>query len=68
MAMTVRLPDDLNARLTSLAEEWHVSKHALLLQAAELLVAREQRKSEITAGVDRHLESDAELLKRLADV
>lgn len=66
--MTLRLPEDLNAELSHLAEEWHVSKHALLLQAAELLVAREHRRAEISAGLDRLLETDSDLLKRLAEV
>jgi predicted transcriptional regulator len=68
MAMTLRLPEDLNAQLSSLAEDRHVSKHALLLQAAELLVSRENRRAEISAGLDRILTTDADLLKRLAEV
>ncbi|BDI23182.1 hypothetical protein [Herbiconiux sp. L3-i23] len=68
MAMTLRLPEDLNAQLSTIAEEWHVSKHAVLLQAAELLVSRETRKAEISAGIERILESDADLMRRLAEV
>jgi predicted transcriptional regulator len=66
--MTLRLPEDLDAQLSHLAEEWHVSKHSLVLQAAELLVSRETRRAEISAGLDRILTTDASLMKRLADV
>lgn len=67
MAMTLRLPEDLNAQLSHLAEERHVSKHTLMLQAAELLVNRETRRAEISAGLDRILTTDADLMRRLAD-
>jgi predicted transcriptional regulator len=66
--MTLRLPEDLNAQLSHLADERHVSKHQLVLQAAELLVMRETRRAEISAGLDRILDTDADLLKRLAEV
>ena len=66
--MTLRLPEDLNAQLSLLAEDRHISKHALLLQAAELLLSRENRRAEISAGLDRLLETDADLIRRLAEV
>jgi predicted transcriptional regulator len=66
--MTLRLPEDLNAQLSHLAEDRHMSKHALLLQAAELLVSRENRRAEISAGLDRILVTDADLLKRLSEI
>ena len=68
MAMTLRLPEDLNAQLSLLAEERHISKHALVLQAAELLVTRETRRAEISAGIERIMNSDADLMRRLSEV
>lgn len=68
MAMTLRLPEDLNAQLSHLAEERHVSKHTLLVQAAELLVTREHRRAEISAGLERILSTDADLMRRLAEL
>jgi predicted transcriptional regulator len=68
MAMTLRLPEDLNAQLSLLAEERHVSKHALVLQAAELLVERETRRAEISSGINRIMNTNADLMRRLSEV
>lgn len=67
MAMTVRLPAELDARLEKLAAERHTSKHALLIEGASRLVDSEQKianASAIATGVrDRY----ADLLQRLED-
>ncbi|MBN9177429.1 MAG: ribbon-helix-helix protein, CopG family [Microbacterium sp.] len=65
--MTLRLPEDLDARLEELAASRHISKHALLLQAAEAMVARDGRRAEILGAVDFVRTHDAELLQRLED-
>lgn len=67
MAINVRIPADLDLALEQLAERDHVSKHALLLRGAQLVVDRATRQEEIDAGLDFVLNHDAELLKRLAD-
>lgn len=67
MAITVRIPDELDAQLESIARARHISKHALILQGAELIVDRAGRQAEIDAGLDHVLANDAELLRRLAD-
>lgn len=67
MAITVRIPDDLDARLEIVARAEHVSKNALLLQGAALVIERHARRAEIENGLDFVLSHDAELLKRLAD-
>lgn len=67
MAITVRIPEALDRRLDALAKAQHISKHALLLQGAELMVQRAARTADIDAAVDFVLDHDAELLTRLAD-
>lgn len=67
MAINVRIPEELDRALEKVAERDHVSKHALLLQGAHLIVERASRRDEIDAGLDFVLSHDAELLERLAD-
>jgi hypothetical protein len=67
MAMTVRLPAELDQALEAIAESEHTSKHALVLQSVELLVARRARRASVDAAVDFVLSHDAELLRRLED-
>lgn len=67
MAMNVRLPEALDRELDRIAESLHTSKHALLLQGAELIVERGDRRRQISEAVDFVLAHDAELLRRLAD-
>jgi predicted transcriptional regulator len=67
MAMTVRLPPELDAALEKLAAERHTSKHALLIEGATRVVdseARVERATGVAASVrDRY----ADLLSRLED-
>ena len=67
MALTLRIPEELDRQLEALAAERHISKHALLLQGAGLIVERYSRRREIDAGLDFVLGHDADLLKRLED-
>jgi predicted transcriptional regulator len=67
MAITVRIPDELDRELERVAAEEHVSKHALLLRGARIVVDRAARRDQIDAGLDHVLSHDAELLGRLAD-
>jgi len=67
MAINVRLPEELDNRLGDLAERLHVSKNSLLVQGAELVVARSERAVRVDAALDEILEADAELLRRLDD-
>ena len=67
VATNVRIPAELDEALERLAAREHVSKHALLLQGARLVVDRAARRDEIDAGLDVILQRDAELLQRLAD-
>jgi predicted transcriptional regulator len=67
MAMTLRIPEELDAQLEAVAEMEHISKHALLLQAAQLIVERRGRRADIRNAIDFVVTHDAELLERLAD-
>jgi predicted transcriptional regulator len=67
MAINVRIPEDLDRALELVAEREHVSKNALLLQGARIVVERAARREEIDAGLDHVLSHDAALLERLAD-
>lgn len=67
MAINVRIPEELDRQLSAVAEEQHISKSALLLQGAELVVARHSRRNEVAAGLDFIFANDAELLVKLED-
>ncbi|WP_347345910.1 ribbon-helix-helix protein, CopG family [Microbacterium sp.] len=67
MAMTVRLPAELDAQLEALAARTHTSKHALLLQGAQYVVERAARCGLVDDAVDFVLSHDADLLRRLED-
>jgi len=67
MAITVRIPDELDARLDEVAQQQHTSKSALILQGATWIVERHARRSEVDAGLDFVLSHDADLLRRLED-
>jgi len=67
MAMTVRLPEDIDARLTELAARRHTSKHALLIEAADRFV-REEVTTEQAVMVARGVaDRYSELLRKLED-
>ncbi|MGV2903186.1 ribbon-helix-helix protein, CopG family [Microbacterium sp. AGC62] len=67
MAMTVRLPEELDVQLSELASRRHTSKHALLIEAADRFLREEvttEQAVTIARGVaDRY----ADLLKKLED-
>lgn len=67
MAMTVRLPDELDAQLEELARARHTSKHAVLIEAAERLVREEVKTAAALAAVDEITGDYAEAIRRLAD-
>lgn len=67
MAMTVRLSTELDEQLQRIADARHTSKHALVLQAVEVLVKTASKTDLVMESVERTLERDAELLSRLED-
>lgn len=67
MAMTVRLPAELDAQLEELARRRHTSKHALLIEAAERFTGSEAKTSRVIAAVDDISAQYADALARLED-
>jgi predicted transcriptional regulator len=67
MAMTLRLPEDLDRELDRLAAESHTSKSALMVEAARQLIQRNRREALIEQGFQFALSHDREALQRLAD-
>ena len=66
MAMTLRLPDDLDDQLQQLADAQGLSKQQLLVRAARQYVEREARTARTLANVDRIVSENAGLLDRLS--
>lgn len=67
MAITLRIPDELDAKLSELADAQHSSKHALVLRAIEEHVAREAKNRVVLASLDETTRDYAELIRRLED-
>lgn len=67
MAMTVRLPEELDAQLEEIARARHTSKHALIIEATDRFLREEVTTAQavtIARGVaDRY----TDLLKKLED-
>lgn len=67
MAMTLRLPEELDAKLELLAAARHTSKHALIVEATAQLVSEEDRTVRATDLANGVRSRYAELLRRLED-
>lgn len=67
MAMTVRLPEELDAQLEAIARARHTSKHAVIIEAAERYVNSTSRAALVNSAVDFVLTNDSVLLERLED-
>jgi Uncharacterized protein encoded in hypervariable junctions of pilus gene clusters len=67
MAMTLRLSDELNARIDTRAKQAGMSKNQLIVQAVEEHLERTENRAALRATVQKVLQRDAELLERLAD-
>lgn len=67
MAMTLRLPEELDRALDTIAEAEHMSKHALILSGLEQLARERIEKAILRADFDRLRREEAEVLKRLED-
>lgn len=67
MALNIRIPEELDRKLEAVATAEHVSKSALLLQGAQLVVERHEHRRQVEEGLAFVLSHDAELLERLAD-
>lgn len=67
MAMTLRLPEDLDRKLEAIAVARHTSKHALLIEAADRFARTESKTERALAAVDEISDQYADALKRLED-
>ncbi|MGW9157476.1 CopG family ribbon-helix-helix protein [Microbacterium sp. NPDC055665] len=67
MAMTVRLPEELDARLEAIARARHMSKHAVIIEAVERFANSTSRSALVNSAVDFVLDNDKVLLERLED-
>jgi predicted transcriptional regulator len=67
MAMTIRLPAELDAQLQGIADARHTSKHSLVLHAVGQLVSQETKTERVLASAERTIMRDADVLARLAD-
>lgn len=67
MAMTIRLTDELDAKLERLATELGVSKHQAIIHAIELSSAKSIREQQLAEARTFVLTHDAELMEKLAD-
>ena len=67
MAMTVRLPAELDSALETIARQRHTSKHALIIEAADRFARQESKTERVLVSVDEIVAEYDELLKRLED-
>lgn len=67
MAMTVRLPEELDAQLEQIARERHTSKHAILIEAATRFANSETKTDRVLSIADEVAERYADTLRRLED-
>jgi predicted DNA-binding protein len=67
MAMTLRLTDSIDTRLTRYTDLTGVSKNQFILDAIEAQLDLVEQKSATRDAVRRIVQRDAELLERLSD-
>ncbi|MFI6042920.1 toxin-antitoxin system HicB family antitoxin [Nocardia sp. NPDC051321] len=65
--VTLRLPTDVHARVSALAEAEHISLNAALVQAADLWATERVRGQLVASAVDDVITRRSELLARLRD-
>lgn len=67
MALTLRLPEDIDHSLTQIAASEKISKHALILESIQTMIDERTHHQLVMEGVDYALTHDAQTLERLAD-
>ena len=67
MAMTVRLPEELDRALEAIAEARHTSKHAMLIEAADRFVRQESKTERVLRAIDDIGDEYADAITRLED-
>jgi len=67
MAMTLRLPEELNEAMKKQADAEHTSVHGLLIKAAAEYVARHSKRALIDDAVGKIKVDFADALRRLGE-
>jgi predicted transcriptional regulator len=65
--MTVRLPEELDAQLETIARARHMSKHAVIIEAATRFASAETKTDRVLSLADEIAERYADTIKRLED-
>ncbi|WP_156837335.1 hypothetical protein [Nesterenkonia alba] len=66
MAMTLRLPEDVEKELDAIAAADGVSKHSLLVEGARVLVEQRKRRALIDEAVDYVDQHHGDVIDRLS--
>lgn len=66
-ARSVRIPDDLDAKLTAMAAEEHISVNSAIVRALDEVLTRRSQEAAIANAADQVFAERKELFKRLAD-
>ncbi|WP_229503413.1 CopG family ribbon-helix-helix protein [Nesterenkonia sedimenti] len=67
MAMTLRLPEELDKKIEEIAERRHISKHALIAQSVEQFVREDEERRQVDEAFDYAFERYGKVIERLAD-
>lgn len=67
MAMTLRLPEELDKQLEEIARARHMSKHAVVLEAATRFAQTETKTERALRLVDEVMDRYADTIQRLED-
>jgi len=67
MAMTLRIPEELDRQLEEIAATRHTSKHALIIEAAARFAAQSTKTDRVLAAIDDIGVEYADTIKRLED-
>lgn len=67
MAMNLRLPPELDAQLEDIARERHMSKHAVIIEAAARFARTESKTARVLSLADEITGRYADAIKRLED-
>ena len=67
MAMTLRLPPDVDRQLEALATSEHTSKQALVVEAVESIIRQKARRAKIDRAYEYTFERYGDVMERLAD-
>ena len=67
MAMTLRLPEELDSAAEKMAAERHASKHAIVVEAVRRMAAEEAKTTQVVELTQEIATQYAELFTRLED-